>query len=187
MDVFDLRDRVIGEYESYVRSFLQFRDPRIEQRVADELADGHLWPEPRLGLNPSFEVGATIGSLVGNGTLHPTCGEIFRIGKKQGAGSELRLHRHQTEAIEAARRGANYVLTTGTGSGKSLSYIVPIVDHVLRVGSGGGIKAIVVYPMNALANSQKEELDKFLDAGFGGQRPVSYARYTGQETRAEKD
>ena len=56
--------------------------------------------------------------------------------------------------------GANYVLTTGTGSGKSLAYIVPIVDHVLRDAARGDgrIKAIVVYPMNALANSQEEEL-----------------------------
>ena len=70
------------------------------------------------------------------------------------------------EAIEAARAGDNYVLTTGTGSGKSLSYIVPIVDQVLREGSGGRIKAIVVYPMNALANSQEAELEKFLSAGY---------------------
>ena len=58
-----------------------------------------------------------------------------------------------------AKAGGNYVLTTGTGSGKSLAYIVPIVDHVLRRGSGKGIQAIVVYPMNALANSQMGELE----------------------------
>ena len=54
------------------------------------------------------------------------------------------------------------MLTTGTGSGKSLAYIVPIVDFVLREGTGKGIRAIVVYPMNALANSQYNELEKFL-------------------------
>ena len=75
----------------------------------------------------------------------------------------------------------------GTGSGKSLSYIVPIVYHVLRTGSGGGVKAIVVYPMNALANSQREELDKFLRHGPWGLRPpVTYARYTGQEEQEER-
>ena len=71
------------------------------------------------------------------------------------------------EAIEAAAAGDSYVLTTGTGSGKSLAYIVPIVDRVLQERSGRArrarrVRAIVVYPMNALANSQLEELEKFL-------------------------
>jgi ATP-dependent helicase YprA (DUF1998 family) len=82
-----------------------------------------------------------------------------------------------------AHTGANYVLTTGTGSGKSLAYIVPIVDHVLRRGSGKGVQAIVVYPMNALANSQEGELKKFLQLSYpDGKGPVTFARYTGQES-----
>jgi ATP-dependent helicase YprA (DUF1998 family) len=69
-----------------------------------------------------------------------------------------------------------------------LAYIVPIVDHVLRRGRGQGIQAIVVYPMNALANSQKEELGKFLERGYGkGQSPVTFARYTGQEKGPERE
>src|SRR6185369_1629844 len=88
------------------------------------------------------------------------------------------------DAIEIASRRESCVLTTGTGSGKSLSYIVPIVDRVLRDGSGRGVRAIVVYPMNALANSQKGELEKFL----GTTAPkVTFQRYTGQEGRAERD
>ena len=45
----------------------------------------------------------------------------------------LRLHQHQKEAIEAARTGKSYVLTTGTGSGKSLAYIIPIVNIVIHL------------------------------------------------------
>jgi superfamily II DNA/RNA helicase len=93
----------------------------------------------------------------------------------------MRLHKHQTDAIAAAQSGDNYVLTTGTGSGKSLAYIIPIVDHVLKRGSGKGIQAIVVYPMNALANSQLNELEKFLGRGFD-RPPVTFRRYTGQES-----
>ncbi len=48
----------------------------------------------------------------------------------------LRLHQHQREAVEAARTGGSYVLTTGTGSGKSLAYIIPIVDRVLADKGG---------------------------------------------------
>ncbi|EMI55918.1 DEAD/DEAH box helicase domain-containing protein [Rhodopirellula sallentina SM41] len=54
-------------------------------------------------------------------------------------------------------------------------------------GPGRGIQAIVVYPMNALANSQREELDKFLRRGFdSSEPPVTYARYTGQEGEEER-
>ena len=69
-----------------------------------------------------------------------------------------------------------------------MTYIVPIVYHVLRRGSGQGIQAVVVYPMNALANSQAEELKKFLEKGYGhGKSPVSFERYTGQEKGDERE
>ena len=66
--------------------------------------------------------------LAAQDLLQPAAKTIFRLEN----GQELRLHRHQKEAIEAARTGKSYVLTTGTGSGKSLAYIIPIVDQVLR-------------------------------------------------------
>ena len=50
------------------------------------------------------------------------------------------------------------------------------------------MKAIIVYPMNALANSQLGELEKFLVNGYGsGNEPVTFARYTGQEQGEERD
>ena len=97
----------------------------------------------------------------------------------------MQLYRHQTDAILAAQKKENYVLTTGTGSGKSLSYIMPIVDHVLKNGTGKGIQAIIVYPMNALANSQQLELKKFLEFG-SAPSPVRFCRYTGQENEEER-
>jgi ATP-dependent helicase YprA (DUF1998 family) len=141
-------------------------------------------------LNPAFVQGPTIDDLVDQKRLHSTCREIFRRGKtvERPLGIPLRLHQHQERALDCALQGANYVLTTGTGSGKSLAYLIPIIDHVLKVGSGHGIQAIVVYPMNALANSQLGELHKFLGPGFPtGKPPVRFARYTGQENEEARD
>jgi ATP-dependent helicase YprA (DUF1998 family)/very-short-patch-repair endonuclease len=190
MDVFDLRKRLVDDYASYTRSFIKIADPIIRHKVDTELDAGAFWPEPLLQLNPTFRAGGTIDDLVADGTLHTECARIFRIDKSEQdhTGKQFLLHTHQAQAIRKAKEGKSYVLTSGTGSGKSLTYIVPIVDHVLKRGSGRGVQAIVVYPMNALANSQDEELGKFLKQGYPeGKPPVRFARYTGQEKGPERD
>lgn len=188
MDVFELRDRLVADYAEYATSFINIRDDRIHERVEEELKSGLLWPEPLIQLNPTFEPGGYVDDLVQGGVLHRECADIFRIrAGEHDPGRPLRLHKHQTDAIHAAKTGGSYVLTTGTGSGKSLAYIVPIVDQVLREGSGKGIRAIIVYPMNALANSQLGELEKFLGReGDGYRPPVRFARYTGQESEERR-
>ena len=189
MDVFKLRNNIIQNYSRYIKSFIEIFDQKIAQKVQAELEKGLLWPDPLVQLNPAFESGAWINELVEDGILHQECKNIFRINKtRYGGGKELRLYKHQLEAIHAAKSGENYVLTTGTGSGKSLAYIIPIVDYVLRNGSGHGIRAIVVYPMNALANSQYGELEKFLCYGYpDGKGPVTFERYTGQEDEKTRE
>mgnify|MGYP000919100567 CR=1 FL=1 len=188
MNVFDLRNSLIQDYSSYISSFIRIRDSKIKDYVDQSIEQGLLWPDPLIQLNPTFEPGESIDALCDEGVLHKECKRIFR--RKQAHddfGQPLRLHKHQEDAIRTAREGQNYILTTGTGSGKSLAYIIPIVDYVLRNGSGKGIQAIIVYPMNALANSQKGELEKFLCLGYpDAKAPVTFERYTGQESDQEK-
>ena len=191
MDVFALRQALVSDFRRYAESFLTIRDERIRDHVEREFDQGLLWPDPPLQLNPAFESGGTVDELIAEGLLHSECSRIFRAGKADGdpLGREMQLHLHQTQAVRAAERGTNYVLTTGTGSGKSLAYIVPIVDYALRHGAGDGrIKAIVVYPMNALANSQELELAKFLRVGYpDGRQPVTFRRFTGQESEEQRE
>ncbi len=185
MDAFEIRRQLIEDYANYVQSFINIRDRRISECVQSELDSGLLWPDPLIQLNPAFEAGDSIDSLVAEGILHEECSRIFKKDKEPGgnnSGKPLNLYRHQSAAVRCAVSNHNYVLTTGTASGKSLSYIVPIVNQVLRRGSGAGIQALIVYPMNALANSQYRELEKFLHYGYpDGRPPVRFAQYTGQE------
>jgi ATP-dependent helicase YprA (DUF1998 family) len=185
VDAFGVLDGVLGDYQAFVEGFLNIQDEQVKAKVDAEIADGLLWPKPWLALNPAFESGGSVGELVDRGVLHPMTREIFRFrAHENDPGVEAVFHRHQTEAFEIANRRESYVLTTGTGSGKSLSYIVPIVNRVLHDGSGKGVRAIVVYPMNALANSQRNELEKFL----GKVNPkVTFERYTGQENRTNRE
>lgn len=184
VDVFKLRDDLVRDYQAYVKGVTVIDDPRIRDAVHHEFDAGLLWPDPVVQINPSFEPGPTIEELAHNGTLHPTTAQIFRV-DKGNKNLPLRLHRHQLDALRKALAREPYVVTTGTGSGKSLTYIVPIVDHVLKNGSGKGVQAIIVYPMNALANSQIGELEKFLKEGFD-KPPVTFRRYTGQEKEEER-
>jgi superfamily II DNA/RNA helicase len=193
MDVFQFRERLVGDYESFSRSFTNPKARDIRDYLQSRYDAGVFWPAPLIQLNPSFVSGGTVEELVEQRVLQAECVRIFRAGKTASEfGVTLRLHKHQEEAIRAAQRGESYVLTTGTGSGKSLSYFIPIVDHVLRAKVAGNtqprVRAIVIYPMNALANSQREELTRFLQNGYpADQEPVTFARYTGQESSEERD
>ncbi|GAB7190242.1 DEAD/DEAH box helicase [Kineococcus sp. NUM-3379] len=194
MDVFAVREQLVEDYRAFTSGFVEIRDPRVAAHVQTALDAGDQWPAPWLSLNPSFESGGSISDLIREGLLHPECERIFRIkaSADDPGRAGLTLHRHQRDAVEVAQSGGSYVLTTGTGSGKSLSYILPIVDRVLRARQDGGgrqpgVKAIVVYPMNALANSQLHELTKFLHFGYPkGGEPVTFDRYTGQESDEER-
>ena len=187
MDAFHLREEIINQYKSYVSSFINIRDSRIRQEVDTTVRKGLLWPDPLVQINPKFETGESISDFISQGMLHPECGKIFAMKRDGSLPKPLRLYRQQAEAIKTAHRGENYVLTTGTGSGKSLSYIIPIVNYALKNSERKGIKAIIVYPLNALANSQIEELKRFVNKGYPNENgPVSFKRYTGQENEDEK-
>ena len=177
-DVFGLRDHVVCEYRDYVESFIHIRDQRIERFVQDMLARGELWPDAVLQLNPAYEPAETLGDLAANGM----------IGKRRRASSDrsIRLHRHQAEAVAAARKNEPYLVSTGTGSGKSLTYLVPIVDHVLKNNPADhSVRALIVYPTNALINSQLKALQDFRKNW--PDCPLTYSRYTGQDRGKERD
>ncbi|MBX3095801.1 MAG: DEAD/DEAH box helicase, partial [Fimbriimonadaceae bacterium] len=86
------------------------------------------------------------------------------------------LFTHQAEAIEAVRSGQDVLITTGTGSGKSLCYQIPILEMALREPRG---RALLLFPTKALAQDQFQSLDQFLPgegvgvATYDGDTPAS--------------
>lgn len=185
VQVFNLDRKLVDDYESFARSFTDIRADDIRSQVDQIYANGQFWPEPLITINPRFETGAGIAELVRCGTLHPRTAEIFRID-----GQPMTLHRHQAQAVAKAAAGQSFVVTTGTGSGKSLCFFIPIIDAVLRAREtkeAARTRAIVVYPMNALANSQMKELDKFIkQSGLPPHLQPTFRRYTGQESETER-
>lgn len=176
MDVFSLRRSLIDDYRSFARSFTTIRSDDIRTGVDAAYASGRYWPEPLIQINPRYKQGRSTAQLASQGELLPQVAEHF----------DVPLYTHQEQAVAFSSKGESFIVTTGTGSGKSLCFFIPIVDAILRAklkDPTPKTRAIVIYPMNALANSQREELVKFL----GNDGPVSFARYTGQESNDERE
>jgi Lhr-like helicase len=186
MNVFDLDSSIVRDYERFARSFTEIRAEDIREQVDAIYATGRFWPEPLISVNPHYERDASVADLVREGLLHPNTADIFRVNSQP-----IVLYRHQAQAIAKAAGGSSFVVTTGTGSGKSLCFFIPIIDAAVRGRVGGQpsrTRAIVVYPMNALANSQMQELNKFIEqSGLPKELTPTFARYTGQESPDERE
>lgn len=183
MSIFELHSSVLADYRDFVRSFFLIADERARAFVDQALdEESHLWPDFLLQVSPSYARAATVDELAGQGRLHAETARVFRTPD----GDPFRLYQHQVEAVELALAGQSYVVTSGTGSGKSLTYFLPIVDNLLRQpNTGDRVAALVVYPMNALVNSQLQALQRLKETyerHTGRRFPVTFAKYTGDTT-----
>ena len=185
MKAFQFNHRLIDSYARFSRSFSTVRSDDLKAEIDRKYDNGHFWPDTLLSINPRFLKGPAADELVSSGNLDEATGKIFRFGS-----TPLRFHRHQAQAIAKARAGKSYVVTTGTGSGKSLCFFVPVVDSIVRARKAGKPRktsAIIVYPMNALANSQMNEIEKFISqSGLPNETKPVVRRYTGQESQEER-
>jgi Lhr-like helicase len=188
MSIFNLHSLVLDDYRNFVGSYFTIADQRAREFVERALFDqAELWPEPLLQLSPSYARAASVDDLAANGTITPEAAALFRSPN----GSPFYLYQHQVEALEKAIKGESYVVTSGTGSGKSLTYFLPIIDNLIRQPqTGDRVAALVVYPMNALVNSQHKALDtltKAYESRTGKRFPVTFAKYTGETLESERE
>jgi superfamily II DNA/RNA helicase len=185
LDIFDLDRALMDDYAHFARSFSLIRAPDIQASVDALYASKRFWPDPLISINPRYKPGATLEELVSSGALHPDTAGVFRVG-----GQPIRPHTHQSQAVVKGVAGQSFVVTSGTGSGKSLCFFIPIVDAAIRARATGQPRAtcaIIVYPMNALANSQLQEINDFLaQSDLPPSLRPTVARYTGQESPNER-
>jgi hypothetical protein len=92
------------------------------------------------------------------------------------------LHQHQTDALRLVLAGENVVVATGTSSGKTLCFQLPILDALLRDPSPG-LRAVIIYPLNALVNDQLDEWERLL----APHRSLTFAKFTGQTPRDHQE
>jgi DEAD/DEAH box helicase domain-containing protein len=91
----------------------------------------------------------------------------------------MRLYTHQAAAIGAVRAAQHVIVVTATASGKTLTYTLPVLEHVL---ADADVRALYVYPTKALAQDQADALGEF---GVAGLRYGTYDGDTPQAARRE--
>ena len=165
---FSVADATLQWFRRYVRASFPLRDPELDKQRELLIDAGLLWAEPYVALARPGNPGPKLADL--SGLLAPATLAV-------PWGFE-RLYQHQRQAIDrlASQPGhdpRNTLVLSGTGSGKTEAFLIPVVDACLRDPSPG-IKAVVVYPMNALANDQLKRLRQLL-----ADTPVTFGRYTG--------
>jgi ATP-dependent helicase YprA (DUF1998 family) len=165
-------------YLRYLKTAFPLKEQGLSHQFSKLLEDpSKLVKGPYLEATPPFKPGASLKDLVNEGLLAPNFPRIC----SSNLPYERRLYVHQEGAIrKAVSQSRNLVVATGTGSGKTESFLVPILDHLLRQELkrelGPGVRALLLYPMNALANDQLKRLRSLL-ASYPS---ITFGRYTGE-------
>ncbi|MCE7937239.1 MAG: DUF1998 domain-containing protein [Chloroflexi bacterium CFX6] len=174
-------EKVISGFLRYQLTAYPLADQRLSRQMRqllsiDATRKSPLLRGPYISLSRAFRPGAAVRQLVDEGLLHPLLASLH---------PHDRLYGHQEEAIRAIAAGQTTLVSTGTGSGKTECFLYPIISHCLNLrdqGAPAGITAVLVYPMNALAEDQIGRLRALL-AGSG----VTFGLYVGSTPRAETD
>jgi ATP-dependent helicase YprA (DUF1998 family) len=176
---------VVAAYQRYLRSLIAPRDARLAAALDDAVTSAirtGVTKGPLLEATPPYASGATLQKLVANGVLHPDVSSLSPT-----IPLDRPLYVHQETAVRKATEGRNLVVATGTGSGKTESFLLPILDALLAERAAGtlgpGVRALLLYPMNALANDQMKRLRALL----GGLPEITFGRYIGDTRSSTRD
>lgn len=170
-------DEIKESYIDYITTTFAFSDKAYESELRKQLAqEGFVAKGPYLDATGSYAAGSSLEQLMQQGMASSGFAQLEPVSEKERELKLLRpLYLHQENAMRKANQGQSLVVTTGTGSGKTECFLLPIIHHLLeekKAGSlGPGVRAILIYPMNALANDQMKRMRKLLkncpDITFG--------------------
>lgn len=171
-------DLIRTSYLRYLKTIYPFQDHQLREQFWQALERPEMVVKgPLLEASPPFQTGRSLAQLIVASVLHPS----FRELDSPALPLERPLYLHQDQAIEKIVKGErNLIVATGTGSGKTETFLIPILDHLLKQRAAGlkapGVRALLLYPMNALANDQLKRLRRIL-ANFPD---ITFGRYTGE-------
>jgi len=183
-----LAQEIADAYRRYLEATFHFKDPELRASFSQALERSYLVKGPYLEATPRFKRGATPRALFQQLLGKPMPDAIIR-----SLHGDRPLYKHQEQAISQASAGKNVVVATGTGSGKTEAFLYPILLHLYLQHTAGklasGVRALILYPMNALANDQRDRLRE--TAGRlkreGAPFRFTFGQYIGETPEDEKD
>jgi len=165
-------DQVIGEYKNYLSTEFQARDPQLRAALEAALTEaGFLAQEPFFQAHRPFKSGRRWRDLGLDAAL-------ARVMEQRSDSETSYLHQSDAIAHLLGPDAGPLVVTTGTGSGKTECFLLPVIQNAIEDSvrfRHAGLTALLVYPMNALANDQEERIRQYLQAS--GHTHVKVARY----------
>jgi ATP-dependent helicase YprA (DUF1998 family) len=198
-----LMRRLREQLEHYIEAAYPLNDTRLIQarrKLLVEHDGGHLLAqEPFVETTPRYT--AYDGSFLSLDIASETATFLDSLTRANGERAALlhpELYRHQADAINASLGAArkNLIVATGTGSGKTECFLLPMIGALHEEArtrptqfAKRGVRALILYPMNALVNDQLSRLRRLLgDDGFaeqfrattGSQRHPVFGMYTGR-------
>jgi hypothetical protein len=176
LDALAASELITATYRRYLRSLLPIRDEHIAAALNEQITNSPMLTKgPLLEVTPPYAPGATLRELINEGVLS----DAFAGLASPELPLDRTLYRHQEQAIRKAAQRRNLVVATGTGSGKTESFLFPILNSLVTEHAnrtlGPGVRALLLYPMNALANDQLKRLRQLL----AGSPQITFGRYTG--------
>lgn len=188
MNPIELATEIEERYRRYLKTTFYFKDPDLRASFEDALNSGHLSKGPFLEGTPVFKRGQTPRALFQN-----LLGVQPDEGFLKAVDGDRPLYRHQEEAMQRVAKGSNVLVATGTGSGKTEAFLYPILLHLYQEFQPGqlcpGVRALILYPMNALANDQRERLGEICKRLEEVNSPFqfTFGQYIGETPEDEND
>lgn len=170
-------DKIREDYQEYISSILEVKDNEITRQAYKAVHDSEFVKGPYLETTMPFVDGKSLKELAEEGLISK---EFEKMGNNVHY-SDWKLRIHQENALRhIIEQDRNMVVSTGTGSGKTECYLYPIFNELMREKESGtlddGVRALLIFPMNALANDQQKKLRKLLK----DYPDITFGRYTGE-------
>jgi len=190
LDPLKVTGAIKESYTRYLTTAFRLRDPKLQALFYQEVERFWFTNGPILEATPPFKSGYYLEDFIKGGILNEEC-KLFLYPSLPYL-QKNPLYLHQEKAIKKILNGRNIIIASGTSSGKTECFLIPIYNQLIKEYKDGkltpGVRALLLYPMNALANDQLRrlrEIARVIEKEMPDVR-ITFGRYVGDTPETKK-